>query len=156
MCYIMWVWHKFDDCDKAATLLPVTRQGTGGWAGRWVWVLTHPSLPWKGSHSKSLGDQSTISVCPRPTGGTACWKWRPVASTLSLRRAAILRVHFVPHDWLNDHREHLGCRQVCAMESASARKRGFQLPFTAGCRVRMSLTLPSPEYNAYLRLHTYD
>lgn len=39
--------------------------------------------------------------------------------------------------------------QVCAVESASARERGFQLPHTAGFSVRRSMNLAWPEYKTH-------
>lgn len=72
--------------------LPAGQQRDGDWAGRWAWVPTRPSSRWRVSPSTSSGDPSTTSVCRGPTGGTACWKWRPVASTPSPRKRTTMDV----------------------------------------------------------------
>lgn len=52
----------------------------------------------------------------------------------------LLWMCFVLCHRLNVNREHLASLQICAVESAPARERGFQLPHTAGFRVRSSVT----------------
>lgn len=148
----MRVWHK-----QATTPLAACQQGDGDWAGSWAWVPTRPSSPWQGSPSASLADPSTISACPGPTGGTAWWKWRPVASTPSPRREKnstmdVFCFSRLVTGWMLTEKRPASL-QVCAVESAPAGERGFHLPHTAGFRVRSSVNPPRPEYKTHMIDH---
>lgn len=104
-------------------------------AGNSDWVPTHPSSPWRVSPSVSSADPSTISACPGPTGGTAWWKWKPVASTPSPRRNVFVPYHSPSQTNVNQGLYVL--MQICAVESSSATERSLQLPYTTGFRVRL-------------------
>lgn len=63
------------------------------WAVCKVWGLTHLSSHWKESPSASWEAPSITSACPEPTGGTVCWRWKPVVSTHSRRRLPLRQHH---------------------------------------------------------------
>lgn len=51
-----------------------------------VWRPTRPTSLWRENLSASWEAPSITSVSPESTGRTVCWRWKPVALTLSRRR----------------------------------------------------------------------